>query len=123
MVSSRVASIEGNQPMEASSLLSACTFIVASCHLAGSAVVEGRVILRGTPPPEIVIKMSGDCAAAQTKPPTTRHYVVSQDGGLANVFVVIRSGLEGKKFSSPANEVRSGRTDPVQFELAVPVGP
>src|SRR2546430_17627951 len=31
-----------------------------------------------------------------------RHYVVSKDGGLANVLVYIKSGLEGKKFPTPA---------------------
>src|SRR5262245_61175515 len=91
--------------MKASSLLSVGTFLIFSCQLAESAAVEGRVVLRGTPPPEIVIKMTGDCAAAQKQPTTTRHYVVSKNGGLANVFVVIRSGLEGRTFSPPANEV------------------
>src|SRR2546426_3054134 len=33
---------------------------------------------------------------------TPRHYVVSKDGGLANVLVYIKSGLEGKKFPTPA---------------------
>jgi hypothetical protein len=61
--------------------------------------------LRGVPPPEIPIQMTTDCAKAQSKPPTTRHYVVDKDGGLANVFVVIRAGLEGKKLTAPTNVV------------------
>ena len=67
--------------------------------------IEGRVILRGIPPPEIPIVMSPDCASAQKQKPTTRHYVVNSNSGLANVFVVIRSGLEGKTFPAPTNVV------------------
>ena len=91
--------------MKASRLLSACTLLISSCHPAESAAVEGQVILRGTPPPEILIKMSGDCAAAQKQPPTTRHYLVDKDGGLANVLVVIRSGLGQRKFAPRTKEV------------------
>lgn len=91
--------------MKASSVWPAFTLLILSSCLAEGAPVEGRVILRGTPPPEIVIKMSGDCAAAQTKPPTTRHYVVNRDAGLANVFVVVRSGLDGRKFTPATSEV------------------
>jgi hypothetical protein len=32
---------------------------------------------------------------------TTRHYVVGPDGGLANVFVYIKKGLEGRRFAPP----------------------
>ena len=67
--------------------------------------IEGRVSLRGIPPPEIPIVMSPDCASAQQQKPTTRHYVVSSNSGLANVFVVVRSGLEGKTFPAPTNVV------------------
>src|SRR5690349_17899282 len=70
-----------------------------------AASISGRVNLRGVPPPEIPIQMTTDCAQAQTKPPATRHYVVDKDGGLANVLVVIRTGLEGKKFTPPTNVV------------------
>lgn len=49
--------------------------------------------------------MSPDCASAQPHKPTTRHYVVSNDGGLANVFVVVRSGLEGRTFPASTNVI------------------
>ena len=91
--------------MRALSRVAVGVLVIASCHSADAAGVEGRAVLRGTPPPEIVIAMSGDCAAAQTKPPTTRHYLVNKDGGLANVFVVIRSGLGGKELAPQTNEV------------------
>jgi hypothetical protein len=60
--------------------------------------VIGRVTFQGVPPPEIVIKEMGpDCAALQTNMPITRHYVVSTNGGLANVLVVIRAEFDAKQ--------------------------
>lgn len=81
---------------------------LAVCWLAfisGAAPVEGVIRLEGVPPPEISIQMSADCAQAQLTAPTTRHYVTGKDGGLANVFVVMRSGLEGRKFTPSTNPV------------------
>jgi hypothetical protein len=55
--------------------------------------ISGRVTLQGTPRPEIKIQL--DPASAKLRPNglTTRHYLVSSNGGLANVFVWIRAGL------------------------------
>src|SRR6266540_2259044 len=80
-----------SKPMNTSILTCGLLFF-SFCLNAAGAGVSGRVLLRGTPPPERVIEMTADCAAAQERPPTTRHYTVDRDGGLANVFVVIRSG-------------------------------
>jgi hypothetical protein len=71
----------------------------------GAAGITGRVTLRGVPPPEVRIPMTADCAQAQANTPTTRHYVANREGGLANVFVVIRAGLQGKTFAPPTNVV------------------
>lgn len=64
--------------------------------LAGGAAaggsVLGRVFLEGTPPPEQVIPMDPVSLALQTNTPTTRFFVISADGGLADVVVY----LEGK---------------------------
>jgi len=68
--------------------------------------VEGRVTLRGIPPPEIPIQMSADCAQGQIQPTTTRHFVTNRDGGLANVLVVIRGGLwKEDQLAAPQNAV------------------
>jgi plastocyanin len=69
------------------------------------AELSGRVVLKGTPKPEVTIDMSADprCAALHTKPVTTRHYVVGADGGLANVFVYIKEGLKEKNFPLPTD--------------------
>ena len=54
-------------------------------------VVAGRVSLRGTPPPEITAPADAGCGALAATV-TTRHYVVSADQGLANVFVYVKEG-------------------------------
>ena len=70
--------------------------------------ITGKVVLKGTPPAEITIDMASSpdktCGAAHTTPVTTRHYLVSKDGGLANVLVYVKSGLEGKTFPAPTTE-------------------
>lgn len=67
--------------------------------------ISGQVTLSGTPPPEIRIDMSSDarCGQLHNTPVTTRHYLVDKDGGLANVFVYIKSGLN-RKWAAPAQE-------------------
>ncbi len=55
------------------------------------ASLTGRVLLRGTPPPEKSVVLDAMCARL-TGGFTTRHYVVGADGGLANVFVYLKQG-------------------------------
>jgi len=61
--------------------------------------IVGRAILRGAPPPEIAITLPPGLTNLHPSGLTTRHYVVAPDGGLANVFVTIRSGLTN--YSAP----------------------
>lgn len=49
--------------------------------------LSGFVTLRGTPRPEIPIAFSPACGALHPPVFTTRHYVVNQEGGLANALV------------------------------------
>jgi len=82
--------------------------LAGSLRLVSGADISGKVILKGTPPPEITIDpIAADvnCGKLHTGPVTTRHYLVSKDGGLANVMVFIKSGLEGKNFPPPAGDV------------------
>lgn len=74
-------------------------------QLANAADITGKVVLKGTPKPEIPIDMTADpkCGALHSKPITTRHYVADSGGGLANVFVYIKSGLTEKNFPVPAD--------------------
>lgn len=46
------------------------------------------------------------CANLQTNTPTTRHYVLATNRGLANVFVAIRAHFDATLFSVPTNVVR-----------------
>lgn len=64
--------------------------------------VTGKVTLKGTPPAEKTIAFDDTCSKLQPTVTATRHYVVGKDGGLANVFVYISKGLEGKKFAAPS---------------------
>ena len=79
---------------------------LASClQLSSAADITGKVVLKGTPKPEITIDMSSDpkCGALHSGPVTTRHYVAGPGGGLANVFVYIKSGA--KPSASPPSDV------------------
>lgn len=68
-------------------------------------VITGRVFLQGKPPPETPIHLDEFCGGVHLKPATTHHYVVSPDGGLANVFVYIKSGLTQKELPTPETAV------------------
>jgi hypothetical protein len=67
--------------------------------------MSGQVTLKGTPPPEIQINL--DPASTKLRPNglTTRHYLVSSNGGLANVFVYIKGGLSNHTFAAPTEPV------------------
>ncbi len=88
--------------------LLAALALMGSASLASAADITGKVALKGTPPPEITIDMASSpdktCGAAHSTPVTTRHYLVGQDGGLANVLVYVKSGLESKTFPAPTTE-------------------
>lgn len=72
------------------------------------ATITGQVTLKGTPPPEVFntsIAADPNCGKLHTQPVKTQFYVVSTNGGLANVFVFIRNGLEDKRFRAPSTPV------------------
>lgn len=63
--------------------------------------VHGRILYRGAKPAKVVINMDSDVKCAEEhggKPVSEEIVEVGKDGGLANAFVYIASGLEGKKF-------------------------
>jgi len=88
--------------------LLAALALIGSAALVSAADITGKVVLKGTPPPEQTIDMASSpdkiCGAAHSTPVTTRHYLVGKDGGLANVLVYVKSGLEGKTFPAPTTE-------------------
>ncbi len=61
----------------------------------GTGEIVGRVTLHGEPPPETRINPGPNLPAGAPRQPvlTTRNFVVSTNGGLADVVVFIRDGL------------------------------
>jgi hypothetical protein len=53
----------------------------------------GHVRLSGQPPRELPIALDPICGRLHQKPLTTRHYVVGQHGGLANVWVYLQNAV------------------------------
>ncbi len=91
--------------MRKSALLLSAIALSSALQCAIAVDVTGKVTLQGTPPPEKPIAFTDQCSALNPPVSTTRHYVVGKDNGLANVFVYISKGLEGKKFTPPAETV------------------
>jgi hypothetical protein len=76
------------------------TLIVLSiAALAGSAAsaaeISGKVKLNGTAPPEKPITLDAACGKLQPNAIATRHYMVSADKGLGDVFVYVKEGVKG----------------------------
>lgn len=69
-----------------------------------AAELGGKVVLKGTPPPEKKIVFDAPCGKLHTQDQFTRHYVVGPDGGLANVFVYLRQGPAGKTYPAPVEK-------------------
>jgi len=73
-----------------------------------AATITGKAFFQGTPPEPKRVNMSADpkCATLYLREPFYfREVIVGKDGELANVFVYIKSGLEGKKFEVPKEAV------------------
>jgi len=96
------------------------TFVHASAAVFAASVfavsagdVTGKVVLKGTPPPEKEIAplaadpMCGKAFAAANNgaTPKTRFFRLGAGGELADAFVYITKGLEGKTFDAPAAPV------------------
>ena len=66
--------------------------------------ISGAIQYVGPKPPRKPIDMSGDpaCAEAHHGKAYDESLLVSPKGGLANAFVYIKSGLEGKSFETPS---------------------
>jgi hypothetical protein len=68
--------------------------------------VRGSVTLIGDPPPEReILNVPDFVRAMREEPMRTRNFRVSAEGGLADVFVYIKGGLEGQKFEAPEEPV------------------
>jgi hypothetical protein len=63
---------------------------------AGTVLLSGVAILNGVPPREVEIDFGPSCGPLRPAPASTRHFVVSEQNGLANVVVYVKSGLARK---------------------------
>jgi hypothetical protein len=97
--------------------------LAGSLQWACAGDLTGKVTLKGTPPPAKTIEYDDTCSKLHPTVLTTRHYVVGKDNGLANVFVYISKGLEGKKFTAPTDVVELNQVgcnyDPYVFGVMV----
>lgn len=61
--------------------------------------IFGRAVLEGMPPLETPIPFDPNCGRLIKGSATTRHFITSQNGDLADVFVVVTDGLAEREWS------------------------
>lgn len=102
--------------MKSSKLLvtiAASLMVAIASQAADSASISGKAGFDGTAPKSKKIKTDADpkCAEMHADAPlTSEEVVVNADGTLKNVFVYIKSGLEGKTFEPPKTPVELDQT-------------
>lgn len=74
---------------------------------ATAAIIHGTIRFTGTllAPVEIDMGMDPGCMLANPQKNFSQQFVASKSGGLGNVYVYIKEGLEGKNFATPAAPV------------------
>jgi hypothetical protein len=85
-------------------LIALAALLLGGCG-SGEVEISGKVTLRGTPPPAIPITLDYVTGKARPEGLKTRHYLVSSNGGLANVFVYIKSGFTNHTFAPDTRPV------------------
>ncbi|MBM3811482.1 MAG: hypothetical protein FJW20_07580 [Acidimicrobiia bacterium] len=76
---------------------------------ATAGAISGKVSFTGKKPVAKAIDMASeeaDCLRLHKSKPMAEDVVVNADGTLANVFVYVKAGLEGKQFAPPETKVR-----------------
>lgn len=102
--------------MKSSKLLvtiAASLVVAVASQAADTASISGKTAFDGTAPKSKKIKTDADpkCAEMHADAPlTSEEVVVNADGTLKNVFVYIKSGLEGKTFEPPKTPVELDQT-------------
>jgi len=83
-----------------------CLLLMAGCGRSGSSGIRGTVTYEG-PDTDTPVSMQGDPACAALHPqPVDSGEIALRNGKLANVFVYVKSGLEGKSFPVPKEKKR-----------------
>jgi plastocyanin len=86
-------------------LLALCALsLLAGCGASGPGGIRGTVTYKG-PDTDRPISMQGDPTCADMHPtPVDSDEIALRGGKLANVFVYVKHGLEGKSFPAPAEK-------------------
>lgn len=69
-------------------------------QVAATRSITGRAILSGKPPKERAINLDPSCSQLKNAPRSTRFFVTSEDGGFADVFVVVTEGLPARAWQA-----------------------
>ncbi len=87
--------------------LTAVLITLSHAAWAGSAIT-GSAFFTGKAPVKKAINMAADptCAALHATPAYTEEAIVNGNNTLKNVFVYVKSGLEGKTFPKPAEAAK-----------------
>lgn len=81
--------------------------VLTVCSPAFASGVSGKVNFTGTAPAPTPINMDADptCAGLHSTPVYVEDIVTNSNNTLKNVFVYIKTGLEGKEFPAPATAI------------------
>ena len=94
----------GESPQEP--LSSETTPTVAPVDEATAGNLAGTVALEGTPPEAEQIRMNSDPVCVKEATNTeTEYFTVGSDGGLGNVFVYVKEGLDDRSFPAPSESL------------------
>ena len=93
------------EPPKAAQSVTAPVYFKVDPETAGT--VTGTILYKGKPPARKAIDMSEEpaCVEAHKGKAYNESLVVNRKGDLANAFIYIKSGLEGKTFAVPADPV------------------
>lgn len=74
---------------------------------AGEGILRGKVVFDGKVPKDRKISLEGDkyCSGARPEGLMSEFYKVGANGAVQNVFVYVKTGLEGAKFETPKEAV------------------
>ena len=121
---SATATTEPGRPLPTAVVQLPATPLSAGGLAANAFGIVGRVVLRGTPPPEKEIPVEPNCGKLRgDKGLFTRFYVVGTNGGLADVFVVLKD-FPASRFEPAANavEIRQRGCEYLPYVSAAHVG-
>jgi plastocyanin len=106
LAAAMLAACSGSKPAQQSEAAPAkAAYYKVDPATAGS--VSGKVVFTGKRPPRKKVDMDEDpvCAKLHSTPVFDDSLVVNPNGTLANVFIYVKHGLEGKTFEPPADPV------------------